>query len=175
MYREGCKHGNADVLSRWPLSDTVVTAPAPDETILLMDRLEVMPVKADHIAAWTASDPVLHQVLRRVQQGWGDRCPGKSLEPFYVRRNELSTHNGCISWGNRVVIPARGQKQLIEDLITANPGMVRWKIWRGATYGGQGWIQELRIRSSHAKYVNFIELHLCIPGSGLKSAGSAYR
>ena len=51
MYREGCKHGNADVLSRLPLSDTVVTAPVPDETILLMDRLEVMPVKADHIAA----------------------------------------------------------------------------------------------------------------------------
>ena len=175
MYREGCKNGHADVLSRWPLSDTVVTAPVPDETILLMDRLEFMPVKADHIAAWTASDPVLQQVLRRVQRGWGDRCPDKSLEPFYVRKNELNTHNGCISWGNRVVIPARGQKQLIEDLIAAHPGMVRWKIWRGATYGGQGWIQKLRIRSSHAKYVNFIELHLCIPGSGLKSAGSAYR
>ena len=34
-----------------------------------------------------------------------------------------------------------------------HPGMVRWKIWRGATYGGQGWIQTLKIRSSHAKYV----------------------
>ena len=79
------------------MSDTVVTAPVPDETILLMDRLEFMPVKADHIAAWTVSDPVLQQVLRRVMRGWGDRCPDKSLEPFYVRRNELSTHNGCIS------------------------------------------------------------------------------
>ena len=133
-----------------------------------------MPVKADHIAASTASDPVLQQVLRRVWHGWGDRCHDKGLEPFYVRRNELSTSSGCISWGNRVVIPVRGEKQLIEDLLTAHPGVIRWKIWRGATYGGQGWIQKLRIRSSHAKYVNFIELHLRIPGSGLKSAGPAY-
>jgi len=79
------------------LPDTVVTAPALGETILLMGRLEVMPVKADHIADSTASDPVLQQVVRRVQHGWGDRCPDKSLEPFYVRRNELSTHNSCIS------------------------------------------------------------------------------
>ena len=79
------------------MSDTVVTAPVPDETILLMESLEVMPVKVDHIAAWTASDPVLQQVLSRVRHGWGDRCPDKSLEPFFVRRNELSTHNGCIS------------------------------------------------------------------------------
>ena len=112
-----------------------------------------MPVKADHIAASTASDPVLQQVLRRVRHGWGDRCPDKGLEPFYVRKNELSTNSGCISWGNRVVIPVRGEKQLIEDLLTAHPGVIRWKIWRGATYGGQGWIQKLKIRSSHAKYV----------------------
>ena len=125
MYREGYKHGNADVLSRLPLPSTVVTAPALGETILLMDRLEVMPVKADHSADSTASDPVLHQVVRRVQHGWGDRCPDKSLEPFYGRRNELSTHNGCIASGNRVVIPARGQKKLLEDLLTAHPGMAR--------------------------------------------------
>ena len=139
--RDRCKHGNADVLSRLPLPDTVVTAPVLGETILLMDRLEVMPVKTDHIADSTALNPVLQQLVRRVQHGWGDRCPDKSLEPFYRRRNELSTRNGCISWGNRVVIPAQGQKKLLEDLLTAHPGMVRWKIWRGATYGGQGWIQ----------------------------------
>ena len=62
-------------------------------------------------------------------------------------------HNGCMLWGNRVGIPSQGQKQLLEGLLNAHPGMVRWKIWRGATYGGQGWIQKLKITSSHAKYV----------------------
>ena len=69
VYREGCKHGNADGLSRLPLPDTVAKVPIPGETILLMSQLEVLPVGADQIADWTASDPVLQQVLRRVQQG----------------------------------------------------------------------------------------------------------
>lgn len=127
VYREGCKHGNADGLRRLLLSDTVVEVPVPGETILLMDRLEVLPVCADDIADWTASDPVLQQVLRRVQQGWGDKCPDPDLQPFYIRRDELSSHNGYILWGNRVVAPAQGRQQLLEDLHTAHPGIVRIK------------------------------------------------
>ena len=68
-YREGSKNGNADGLSRLPLADTVVKVPVPGDTILLMERLEATPVWADYIAEWTASDPVLQQVVRRVQQG----------------------------------------------------------------------------------------------------------
>lgn len=45
-----------------------------------MDQLEAMPVGADHIADWTASDPVLQQVLRKVQHGMGNKSPEKSLE-----------------------------------------------------------------------------------------------
>ena len=51
-YREGSQHGNADGLSRLPLS---VEVPVPGETILLMDRLKALPVCADDIADWTAS------------------------------------------------------------------------------------------------------------------------
>ena len=60
-----------------------------------MDQLEPMSVCADDIADWMASDSVLQQVLRRVQQGWGDKCPDPGLQPFYIR-DELSMHNGCI-------------------------------------------------------------------------------
>ena len=48
-HREGSKHGNADGLSRLPLSDTVVEVPVAGETILLIERLEALPVCADHI------------------------------------------------------------------------------------------------------------------------------
>ena len=75
----------------------------------------------------TASDPVLQQVLRRVQQGWRDKCPTGSLQPFFVRSDELSTHNGCILWGNCVVVPAQGQRQLLQDLHATHPGMVKMK------------------------------------------------
>ena len=91
------------------------------------------------IADWTASDPVLQQVLKKVQQGCGDKCPDPGLQPFYIRRDELSTHNRCILWGNRVVVPARGQQQLLEDLHTADRKdekfatqlcLVAWAGWR---------------------------------------------
>lgn len=88
VYRQGSRHGNADGLSRLPLSDTVVEVPEPGETILLMDRLETLPVCADKIADRTSSDPVLQQVLWKVHQGWGDKCPDPGLQPFYIRRDE---------------------------------------------------------------------------------------
>ena len=34
-----------------------------------MDWVEALPVCADDMADWTASDPVLQQALRKVQQG----------------------------------------------------------------------------------------------------------
>ena len=121
--------------------------PVPGETILLMDRLEALPVCADDIADWTASDPVLQQVLKKAQQGRGDKCPDPGLQSFFIRRDELSTHNGCILWGNRVVVPPRGQQQLLEALHTAHPGIVRMRklgtqlslvAWAGWRYRGKG-------------------------------------
>lgn len=36
------------------------------ETVLLTNRLEAIPMGADHISDWTASDPVLQQVQTKV-------------------------------------------------------------------------------------------------------------
>ena len=49
MNCEQFKHANADGLRRLPLSDTVLNAHIHSETILLMDQLEVMPVRAELI------------------------------------------------------------------------------------------------------------------------------
>lgn len=57
-----------------------------------MDRLEAMPVGADHISDWTASDPVLQQVQTKVQHGWCDKCPSKGLAALLCdkRQTELT-------------------------------------------------------------------------------------
>jgi len=63
-----------------------------------MDRLEAMPMGVGHISDWIASDSVLQQVQIKVQRDWGDTCPDKSLQPYYVRTDKLSSQSGCILW-----------------------------------------------------------------------------
>ena len=74
-----------------------------------------------------------------------------------------------------MVIPARGQKQLLEDPHTAHPRMVKMKNMVASYLWWPG--QALKIRSSDAKYVSYVELHLlqhfCILRSGPKSPGPA--
>jgi len=127
------------------LTDNI--AKIPGETVLLIERLKAMSVGADYIAHWTASVPVLQKVLRRVQHCWGIKCPYKSLEPHYVKGDKLSTYNGLILQRKRVVIPERGQQQLLKG--NAHPGKVAiQKVWRVATYGSQGGMMTLKLRSS---------------------------
>ena len=53
-----------------------------------MDRLEAMPVGADHISDWTASDPVLQQVQTKVPHGWGNNCPGKRFAASLCQKRQ---------------------------------------------------------------------------------------
>ena len=166
-YREGPKHGNADGLSRLPLSDTVVEVPVPGETILLMDRLEALPVCADDIADWTASDPVLQQVLKNVRQGWGDKCPDPGLQPFYVRRDELSTRTSSGA-ATAVRGSTHGRSWNRKDE----------KTWHAVISGGLGWMEISRKRINLPKYVSYRVRHPrqspFILGSGRESPSLGY-
>ena len=72
-------------------------------------------------------DPVLSQVLHNVLHGWPDCCTAADLQPFFNRQKELTSTAGCILWGNRVVIPALHQLDIVEELHEGHPGIVRMK------------------------------------------------
>jgi len=46
------------------------------------------------------------------------------LMPYWGKRWELSSHDGCLLWGNRVVIPTPGQADVLHE---AHPGFTRLK------------------------------------------------
>ena len=73
-FRNTTAHGNADALSRLPLSEEPAQVEVPPELVLLAEHLENSPVTADQIRSWTAKDPVLTKVVQFVQQGWPTRC-----------------------------------------------------------------------------------------------------
>ena len=55
-------------------------------------------------------------------QGWV-YISDSNLLPYQRWKNELRIEDGCILWGNRVVIPPSGQAKVMDILHEGHPGM----------------------------------------------------
>ena len=126
-WRATGQHSNADGLSRLPLIKAPRDTTIPAELVLLMEQLEEAPVTARQIATLTRRDPVLALVYRYIQEGWPNTAGKEEVKPYWNRRLELSTLNGCILWGNRVVIPPPARETLLTELHSGHPGSTRMK------------------------------------------------
>lgn len=60
QYKPGSQMGNADALSRSPLSDTINYASTPGNLVLLFNRLELQNALAKNIKSWT-DKPLYYQ------------------------------------------------------------------------------------------------------------------
>ena len=107
--------GNADALSCLPLPFQPTQTPEPIETLLLMKQLASSLVTTQHIRAWFERDPLLSCVLQFVQNGWQEIVDKDLLKPFWRKSLELSYQEGCILWGNRVVIPKSGRTEVLHE------------------------------------------------------------
>ena len=92
-----------------------------------MEKLEDSPVTAKHIKAWSRVDPVISQVLEFVHTGWPSETNDVNLKPYWKRKTELSSCDGCLIWGNRVVIPEVGRAEVLQELHDSHPGETRMK------------------------------------------------
>ena len=127
-FRSTSDHANADALSRLPLPVEPVLKEPPPEIVLLVDQLENSPITARQIQECTRKDPLLARVLQFVQQGWPRACPEPAeLTPFFEKRLELSVYNGCLLWGNRVVVPVSCRDTVLAELHGGHPGATRMK------------------------------------------------
>ena len=108
IFKRTADHGNADAMSRLPLRDTAPEVPEPAEIVLLMEKLEASPVTAEHIKAWSRTDPVISRILEFVHTGWPSFTDDVNLKPYEKRKVEFSSCDDCLLWGNRVVIPEVG-------------------------------------------------------------------
>ena len=86
VYRPGMDNCNGDALSRLPLEASLETTPVPGDTICLMENLATTPVDVTKVKQWTASDPVMSQVLQFVLlqfelNGWPSAVEDNTLTP----------------------------------------------------------------------------------------------
>jgi hypothetical protein len=134
VYRPGSEHGNADLLSRLPLPEAPRLIPLPGETVNLLENLQSS-LSASHIKTFTARDPTLSKVMEMVLTGWSGHNVDEEFQPFNRRRNELSLQDGCLLWGNRVVVPSSIHSNVLEELHAGHPGISRMKgIARGVVW-----------------------------------------
>ena len=74
----------------------------------------------------TAKDPILAQVMRFVKEGW-PHAFSEELKDFKKLENSLSTENGCIFYGLRVIIPSTLRNHILKLLHLGHFGMQRMK------------------------------------------------
>eukprot|EP00731_Ephydatia_muelleri_P024869 Em0016g1140a len=132
VFKKTEEHGNADALSRLPMDGKQIEEEEeiPTELVLLFESLKDSPVDCSQVKHWTKKDPILSQVLQYILAGWPLHPPSgasQTLLSFWQRRMELSTHDGCILWGNRVVFPEKGRNYVLQELHGGHPGISRMK------------------------------------------------
>ena len=126
VYKKGSEVSNADGLSRLPLPAASQNTPVPSEHVLLLEHLSSGPITATQIKIMTRQDKVLSKVLYFVQKGWPATVES-ALKSYASRKYELSSLDGCVLWGTRVVIPTAGRKRILDDLHETHQGASRMK------------------------------------------------
>ena len=97
-YKNSKKHENADGICRLPIKLAQEVEDMLDTThVYTMSQVECILLSNKGVRNATAKDTVLLKV-----------------NPFYNRRAELSVHQGCLTWGIRVIIPQRLRAKILE-------------------------------------------------------------
>ena len=55
-------------------------------------------------------------------KGWTTNT-NPELSPCQRRRDELSIHDGCLLYGNRVIVPSPGRNKVMADHHDGHPGI----------------------------------------------------
>ena len=118
------------------MEETPSSTPLPGDTVLMQEALDSSsPVTSAAIKSWTDKDSVLSRVRGFVLHGnWEPVEQDVNFKPFKNRELELSVQDGCILWGNRVVVPKPGRKKVLGMLHDSHPG-IQWRTEGGGHKG----------------------------------------
>eukprot|EP00731_Ephydatia_muelleri_P002173 Em0001g2173a len=126
-FRPTAQHANADGLSRLPLSIIADAGTATsDSDVFNVGQIEALPVTAMQLRKVTRQDPILSKVVTFTRNGWPSIVP-ENLKSYWTRRNELTVEGDCLMWGIRVVVPAKLQEHVLQELHKEHPGASRMK------------------------------------------------
>ena len=129
------KIGHADALSRLISSqrksteDIVISTVSvePDILAVFATTVRALPVTAKMIQEATSSDPVLQKVLDYNCTKWPTKITDTKLQAFHRRQSSLSVVEGCLLFGERVVVPTSLQNRVLKQFHSGHQGINRMK------------------------------------------------
>ncbi|UYV72243.1 K02A2.6-like, partial [Cordylochernes scorpioides] len=122
-FRRTQDHGNADLLSRFPVGCEEI--PGLND-VYALSYVEELPITAEEIATETEKDEVLSLAKFYTQQGWPEKV-ADHLRPYFQRKLELTVDRECLVWGMRVVIPPSLRIKMLNCLHETHSGMNKMK------------------------------------------------
>ncbi|VDO37172.1 unnamed protein product [Haemonchus placei] len=123
--------GQADALSRLiathspPEEDVIIAKIARDINAIFHENVKRSPVTAKDVARATAEDDTLRQVLDHIAHNNWPKKPSSAIASYAHLRNDLSTQQGCLLFGSRIIIPRSLQPQSLKILHEGHPGINR--------------------------------------------------
>ncbi|XP_055584891.1 uncharacterized protein K02A2.6-like [Uranotaenia lowii] len=132
------KFGNADILSRLisqhvkPDEDFVVACTNVEEDLrsVITSNINHLPLSFSMVQNATQTDSLLGKVARFTSAGWPrNRSDLKNweLQCFFDRRESLTVVQGCVVFGERLVVPQIYRKRCLAQLHKGHPGIQRMK------------------------------------------------
>lgn len=129
--------GCADMLSRLidrtnqPEEEYVIAALTLEEDMssILSDATEKVPVAFPALQKATSTNATLQTVIKHIRDGW-PACSKNlttAVQPYFHRRESLSVVDGCVMFGDRIVVPETFRQKILHQFHRGHPGIVRMK------------------------------------------------
>jgi len=126
-YRSTTAHGNADAISRLPISSDPLFD--KEEECYNIDDTSC-PINADIINESLKSDAILQRVYNFVSTGWPDQQNDPEIQSYFSRRFALTINNKLLclhSDVNLIIIPRKLRSKILILLHDCHWGIVRMK------------------------------------------------
>lgn len=89
-------------------------------------QIDMMPITADQLKDEVQNDRILSRVHQYCLSGKWPTHIEADLKPYFGKP-EISIENGILLWGLRVIIPLKYRAQIMQELHSSHPGVVRMK------------------------------------------------
>jgi hypothetical protein len=83
------------------------------------------PISVEEVKLYSSRDPTLSRIVSVVSHGWPNSMEQEKHKPYWRRKNELGTMDGCLLWGSRVVVPSGLRERILQELHQTHPGVVK--------------------------------------------------